>query len=276
MRKASMSEEQAISSGGEEFGLEEYKEDADICTAQENLNLLDLHPNQHMQVSDNKLTLPTLIQQTDAMLDTAHREDSDHSKLYELHPDFAKLTPKNHSVQGNENADVPQALHDAKILLKYCPIQAREWIIYQAKLRPDIPSRVVKDMLTTICMAKGLMVQEEKRESIWFRRKLDRPTSVNGLLALTHENVYVHIGVSATKLRVLRLFYGYSGDGALSNVAIPASLNVTTSSDSLHHDADDLYMSLRAAIIEGEYALTALSTPSFLETKGWVIFNTPV
>eukprot|EP00644_Phytophthora_capsici_P002245 jgi/Phyca11/528177/estExt2_fgenesh1_pm.C_PHYCAscaffold_270081 len=79
-----------------------------------------------------------------------------------------------------------------------------QWTILEVQIRPDRSWEVIKELIATVCIGKGLLITEEHSNSVLFRKKATQETVAHGMAnSATFLNVYVHIGVSPSKLRVV-------------------------------------------------------------------------
>ncbi|OQR86958.1 hypothetical protein ACHHYP_09710 [Achlya hypogyna] len=199
------------------------------------------------------LSLMDLAQQTDEILTNATAPTS----AYATHPDFQKLTPLN---------ALPGDVDDANAWLRDCPVHAKEWVVYEARLRPDVASTAIHELVSTIVLTDGFKAQSSATPDVpgafLFTSSVTEPvvaslqTSAKALFAPRSEHVFSRLGVAQSKLRVLRLYVGVAGG--------PPSLGHTGDA-ALHRRADLLFDRLRAALVEVGYALAMLSTPAFCD-----------
>ncbi|CCI45024.1 unnamed protein product [Albugo candida] len=138
------------------------------------------------------------------------------------HPDFRLYDEEqvhNATLQpGNALNNVLKQLPEQKDL--------HRWKVMTVQLRPDRSWPILRDLITTVCMARGLLVSSEDSHSVTYtRRMVITPFSHANVMAQGQSRVanaednggkretqngtimilYVHIGVSASKLRVLTL-----------------------------------------------------------------------
>ncbi|ETI37607.1 hypothetical protein F441_16210 [Phytophthora nicotianae CJ01A1] len=79
-----------------------------------------------------------------------------------------------------------------------------QWTILEVQIRPDRSWEVIKELIATVCIGKGLLVTEEHPNSVLFRKKVTQESMAHGMAnSATFLNVYVHNGVSPSKLRVV-------------------------------------------------------------------------
>ncbi|TYZ58121.1 hypothetical protein PybrP1_011675 [[Pythium] brassicae (nom. inval.)] len=120
------------------------------------------------------------------------------------HPDFAFL-----------------AAAEAVARLPALPYEpdARKWRVLEVRLRPDRAWDVMRELLVTVCMAKGLVVAEETPASVLFRKKVSLENG--GGAALQH--VFVRVGVLPSKLRVLHVCCLVTGESKLLGALVPGA-----------------------------------------------------
>jgi hypothetical protein len=240
MRKASMTEEQS------EFGLDECQTDEETTSSLER-SFVDT------RVNYSSLSLTDLAHQTYAMF-SSEAFDGNHPTA-DTHPDFYKLE------DGTE--EMKNAL---QCLQSCCFLQGKLlWHVFEVRIRPDVSTEAMLELSTTVLLAQGLKVEEAEKglgsqttkNSMFFRRHV-----LNGFMyrppTMSHstqqyENVFVHCGVSATKLRVLRLYVCLSPP---SSVFIPPP-------KSFEHRANLLFSAIRRAIMDIGYSLMYLEAPAF-------------
>uniref|UniRef100_M4BJS5 Uncharacterized protein n=1 Tax=Hyaloperonospora arabidopsidis (strain Emoy2) TaxID=559515 RepID=M4BJS5_HYAAE len=112
------------------------------------------------------------------------------------HPDFTFL-------------EVAAALEDKGAMplwLTRLPVEKdpSHWTILEVHIRPDRSWEVIKELLATLCISKGLLIAEEDAESVLFRKRVMHESMAHGMANMaTFLNVYVRVGVSSSKLRVI-------------------------------------------------------------------------
>lgn len=92
--------------------------------------------------------------------------------------------------------------------MTHMPVEkdASQWTILEAQIRPDRSWEIIKELIATVCIGKGLVVTEELPKSMLFRKKVTQELGVHGMSDSTmYLNVYVRIGVSPSKLRVVNI-----------------------------------------------------------------------
>lgn len=118
------------------------------------------------------------------------------------HPDFNFLNADEIRAAMASEADkraVPQ-------WMTHLPVEKdpSQWTILEVQIRPDRSWEVIKELIATVCISKGLLVTEEHANSVLFRKKVTQGSAAHGMAnTATFLNVYVHIGVSPSKLRVV-------------------------------------------------------------------------
>ncbi|KAK1948243.1 hypothetical protein P3T76_000533 [Phytophthora citrophthora] len=117
------------------------------------------------------------------------------------HPDFNFMDP--------EQIRTAMASEDKRAIplwMKQMPVDKdpSQWTILEVQIRPDRSWEVIKELIATVCIGKGLLITEEHPNSVLFRKKATQETVAHGMAnSATFLNVYVHIGVSPSKLRVV-------------------------------------------------------------------------
>ncbi|KAG7393567.1 hypothetical protein PHYPSEUDO_007404 [Phytophthora pseudosyringae] len=117
------------------------------------------------------------------------------------HPDFNFLDADeiHAAVTSEDKRAVP-------LWMTHMPVEKdpSQWTILEVQIRPDRSWEVVKELIATVCIGKGLLVTEEHANSVLFRKKMTQESVAHGMAnSATFLNVYVHIGVSPSKLRVV-------------------------------------------------------------------------
>ncbi|ETW01992.1 hypothetical protein, variant 1 [Aphanomyces invadans] len=180
------------------------------------------------------------------------------------HPDFHKLTPVDASVSLSESEH--ESLREAESWLTSCPVQSRQWIIYEARLRPDISLSSFHDLLSTVLLSHGFQPDfdsdDASRPTGVYRRKVDASGAPSLFHLPTHNVVFARVGVSASKLRILRVYVCAVGGSVVPAQFLPSSPSVNVA---LHATADTIFAHLQSAIEEIGYALAILLSPSFCD-----------
>ncbi|GMF45990.1 unnamed protein product [Phytophthora fragariaefolia] len=117
------------------------------------------------------------------------------------HPDFNFLDAE--QLRTDMASEVKRAvpLWMTKLPVEKDPSQ---WTILEVQIRPDRAWEVIKELIATVCIGKGLVVAEEHANSVLFRKKVTQESVAHGMAnTATFLNVFVHIGVSPSKLRVV-------------------------------------------------------------------------
>ncbi|KAE8911047.1 hypothetical protein PF005_g10481 [Phytophthora fragariae] len=117
------------------------------------------------------------------------------------HSDFNFLDPEQirKAVTSEDKRAVP--LWMTKLPVEKDPSQ---WTILEVQIRPDRSWEVIKELIATVCIGKGLLVTEEHANSVLFRKKVTQESVAHGMAnTTTFLNVFVHVGVSPSKLRVV-------------------------------------------------------------------------
>ncbi|EQC33584.1 hypothetical protein SDRG_08692 [Saprolegnia diclina VS20] len=250
-----MADSKMMNEEASEFGLSERDDDESSSTRVDVDKMLEA-PSMAFAAPSDALSLSALAQQTTEILTDASFAPA----VYATHPDFTKLTPLTGS------APLPEDLEAAKTWLRDCPVAAKEWVIFEGRLRPDVAMAAIHELLATIVLTDGFKVSDADatmaRGTQLFTNVVVEPTtstlqmSANALFPAKTEHVFTCLGVSESKLRVLRMYVGVSGGApTLSTASDPA----------LHARADALFNRLRAALVEVGYALAMLSTPAFCD-----------
>ncbi|KAF0719900.1 Aste57867_697 [Aphanomyces stellatus] len=204
-----------------------------------------------MRDTSPNVSLAALVHQTEELLSTNMTSAASEAP----HPDFHKLTAVNPSTASEENEN---NLREAKTWLQYCPVHANQWVIYEVKLRPDILMVAIEDLLSTVLLCRGLKPDGATLPTgcDFYRRKLTDPPQTTMFHVPKDEIVFTRVGVSGSKLRVLRLFVAF---------ASPVPQVMSSSNTQLHAAADAIFHQVRSAIMDVGYALTILSSPAFCD-----------
>ncbi|POM68369.1 Hypothetical protein PHPALM_15480, partial [Phytophthora palmivora] len=117
------------------------------------------------------------------------------------HPDFNFLDADElHAAVTSEDKRV------VPLWMTHLPVEKDPslWTILEVQIRPDRSWEVIKELIATVCIGKGLLVTEEHANSVLFRKKVTQESVAHGMAnSATFLNVYVRIGVSPSKLRVV-------------------------------------------------------------------------
>ncbi|ETV73852.1 hypothetical protein, variant 1 [Aphanomyces astaci] len=213
-----------------------------------------------IEASTSPVALSALVHQTVEML-----SDGTTVQGTSTHPDFRKLTPDDATVVLSESAQ--DVLREAESWLSSCPVQSRQWIIYEAKLRPDVSMSALHDLVSTILLTHGFQLDTVSSDdpsplsSGLYRRMIESSTAFQ---SPAHDLVYARIGVSSSKLRVLRIFVGVVGGTGVPFISTSSSATIDAQ---LHRTADAIFTHVQAAILDVGYALAMLSSPSFCDAS---------
>ncbi|KAG6964041.1 hypothetical protein JG688_00007874 [Phytophthora aleatoria] len=101
-----------------------------------------------------------------------------------------------------------------------------QWAILEVQIRPDRSWEVIKELIATVCIGKGLLVTEEHPNSVLFRKTVTQESMAHGMAnSATFLNVYVHVGVSPAKLRVVDICTLVSDENKLLGGMVSAGKN---------------------------------------------------
>ncbi|CAI5733537.1 unnamed protein product [Peronospora destructor] len=101
-----------------------------------------------------------------------------------------------------------------------------KWTILEVQVRPDRSWEIIKELIATICISKGLLIAEEHANGVLFRKKVMQGSMAHGIAnTATFLNVYVRIGVSPSKLRVVDICALVLGESKLLGGMIPTGRN---------------------------------------------------
>ncbi|RMX69854.1 hypothetical protein DD238_000613 [Peronospora effusa] len=117
------------------------------------------------------------------------------------HPDFKFL-----DTNEIRTAVACEDKHAVPVWMTHLPVEKdpSQWTILEVQIRPDRSWAVIKELIATICISKGLLIAEEHANGVLFRKKVMQGSMAHGMAnTSTYINVYVRIGVSPTKLRVV-------------------------------------------------------------------------
>uniref|UniRef100_H3HBQ3 Uncharacterized protein n=1 Tax=Phytophthora ramorum TaxID=164328 RepID=H3HBQ3_PHYRM len=97
-----------------------------------------------------------------------------------------------------------------------------QWSILEVQIRPDRAWEVMKELIATVCIGKGLVLEEECANSVLFRKKVTQESVAHGMAnTATFLNVFVRIGVSPSKLRVVDICTLVSNENKLLGGMMP-------------------------------------------------------
>ncbi|RLO07761.1 hypothetical protein DYB28_004049 [Aphanomyces astaci] len=208
-----------------------------------------------IEASASPVALSALVHQTVEMLSGATTVQGTST-----HPDFRKLTPDDATVVISESAQ--DVLREAESWLSSCPVQSRQWIIYEAKLRPDVSMSALHDLVSTILLTHGFQLDTASSDdpsplsSGLYRRMIESSTAFQ---SPSHDLVYARIGVSSSKLRVLRIFVGVVGGTGVPFLSTSATIDAQ-----LHRTADAIFTHVQAAILDVGYPPAHICTTNFI------------
>ncbi|KAF1775407.1 hypothetical protein GQ600_6110 [Phytophthora cactorum] len=101
-----------------------------------------------------------------------------------------------------------------------------QWAILEVQIRPDRSWEVIKELIATVCIGKGILVTEEHPNSVLFRKTVTQESMAHGMAnSATFLNVYVHVGVSPSKLRVVDICTLVSDENKLLGGMVSAGKN---------------------------------------------------
>ncbi|RHY53032.1 hypothetical protein DYB30_008175, partial [Aphanomyces astaci] len=208
-----------------------------------------------IEASASPVALSALVHQTVEMLSGGTTVQGTST-----HPDFRKLTPDDATVVLSES--VQDVLREAESWLSSCPVQSRQWIIYEAKLRPDVSMSALHDLVSTILLTHGFQLDTASSDdpsplsSGLYRRMIESSTAFQ---SPSHDLVYARIGVSSSKLRVLRIFVGVVGGTGVPFLSTSATIDAQ-----LHRTADAIFTHVQAAILDVGYPPAHICTTNFI------------
>ncbi|OWZ24849.1 hypothetical protein PHMEG_00030 [Phytophthora megakarya] len=117
------------------------------------------------------------------------------------HPDFNFLDAD--EIRAAATAEDKRLL---PLWMTHMPVEKdpSQWTILEVQIRPDRAWEVIQELIATVCIGKGLLVSEEHENSVLFRKKVTQESVAHGMAnSATFLNVYVRVGVSPSKLRVV-------------------------------------------------------------------------
>ncbi|KAG7400266.1 hypothetical protein PHYBOEH_006403 [Phytophthora boehmeriae] len=184
--------------------------------------------------------------------------------LMKDHPDFNFLNPEDirAAVASEDKRSVPQ-------WMTHLPVEKdpSQWTILEVQIRPDRAWEVIKELIATVCISKGLLMAEEHANSVLFRKKAAQESMAHGMAnSATFLNVFVRIGVSPSKLRVVDICTLVSDENKLLGGIVPtgkSALWAHEPSRSLTYALDQLLGALQATLLTQCLSLSHLymSTP---------------
>lgn len=148
-----------------------------------------------------------------------------------------------------------------------------KWRILEVQLRPDRAWWIIKELMVTVCMGKGLMLTEETPSSILFRKKVAQESVASGMAnTAAYQNVFIRIGVLPSKLRVLDVCCLVSGENSLLGGLVSSNRNILSAEKTkpLAFALDQLLGAIQATIISQYLSLSHLfmSTPENTSDEG--------
>lgn len=148
-----------------------------------------------------------------------------------------------------------------------------KWRILEVQLRPDRAWWVMKELMVTVCMGKGLMLTEETPSSILFRKKVAQESVASGMASTAaYQNVFIRIGVLPSKLRVLDVCCLVSGENSMLGGLVSSNRNILSAEKTkpLAFALDQLLGAIQATIISQYLSLSHLfmSTPENTSDEG--------
>ncbi|RLO12872.1 hypothetical protein DYB28_003324 [Aphanomyces astaci] len=210
-----------------------------------------------IEASASPVALSALVHQTVEMLSGGTKVQGTST-----HPDFRKLTPDDATVVLSESAQ--DVLREAESWLSSCTVQSRQWIIYEAKLRPDVSTSALHDLVSTILLTHGFQLDTASSDdpsplsSGLYRRMIESSTAFQ---SPAHDLVYARIGVSSSKLRVLRIFVGVVGGTGVPFLSTSSSATIDAQ---LHRTADAIFTHVQAAILDVGYSPVHKCSTNFI------------
>ncbi|CAH0489341.1 unnamed protein product [Peronospora farinosa] len=139
------------------------------------------------------------------------------------HPDFKFL-----DTNEIRTAVACEDKHAVPVWMTDLPVEKdpSQWTILEVQIRPDRSWEVIKELIATICISKGLLIAEEHANWVLFRKKVMQESMAHGMAnTSTFLNVYVRIGVSPTKLRVVDICALVLDESKLLGGMIPTGKN---------------------------------------------------
>ncbi|KAF4325020.1 hypothetical protein BBO99_00000588 [Phytophthora kernoviae] len=181
------------------------------------------------------------------------------------HPDFNFLNAEEirAAVESEDKRSVPQ-------WMTHLPVEKdpSQWTILEVQIRPDRAWEVIKELIATVCISKGLLMNEEHANSVLFRKKVTQESVAHGVAnTATFLNVFVRIGVSPAKLRVVDICTLVSDENKLLGGIMPtgksALWTVHEPRQSLTYALDQLLGALQSTLLSQCLSLSHLymSTP---------------
>lgn len=173
------------------------------------------------------------------------------------HPDFAFLD--------TYTLESDRQLNPLPAWLAALPVDKdiRKWTILEVQMRPDRSWEIIKELLATLCISKGLVVTQETASSVLFRHKTTNESVAHGMAQMaTYQNVFVRIGVLPSKLRVMHICYMVSDENTLIGGLTLPSHRVTRAqvdqSKPLVYALDQLLGAMQSTIVSQFLSVSAL------------------
>ena len=141
-----------------------------------------------------------------------------------------------------------------------------QWTILEVHIRPDRSWDIIKELLATVCISKGLLIAEEDAESVLFRKKVMQESMARGMANMaTFLDVYVRIGISSSKLRVIHICTSVVNENKLLGGMMPTGRSSlwTASNDSHKYALDQLLGAFQSTLLSQCLSMSHLymSTP---------------
>ncbi|DBA03310.1 TPA: hypothetical protein N0F65_011669 [Lagenidium giganteum] len=187
--------------------------------------------------------------------------ENERRSIIEDHPDFTVFDPSQikewmRSSDGASGPALPK-------WMKQLPIDKdpSKWTIMEVQIRPDRSWEVIKELLATVCMTKGLVLAAETPSSVLFRRLVAQDLLSSGIGKVsTYQNVYVRIGVLSSKLRVLDVACLVAADNNLLGGVVNVARNQLVEDRTLvwEYELGQLLGSIQSTIISQYLSLSHL------------------
>ncbi|RLN98580.1 hypothetical protein BBJ28_00012209 [Nothophytophthora sp. Chile5] len=138
-----------------------------------------------------------------------------------------------------------------------------KWTILEVQIRPDRAWEVIEELIATVCIGKGLVVAESHPNAVLFRKKVTQESVAHGMAnSATYQNVFVRIGVSPSKLRVVDICYLVSDEskllGGIMSTSRPAPWLAQEHNRSLVYALDQLLGALQSTLLSQCLSLSHL------------------
>jgi hypothetical protein len=165
------------------------------------------------------------------------------------HPDFAFLDEN--TLENYEKTIIPSWMKEFLSIEK----NLKQWIIFEIQIRPDIKWENVKDLIVTVCIGRGLVIEEETKSSVTLRKQLAPSSTLN---QTRYQNVFARVGVTPSKLRVIDICCSFTEENSLLRAVVPVGKLTTSKSEELIQEADELAAAVQSAIISWNLSLSSL------------------